>query len=72
MIQIWGQSSSDSNVPSSIFLKRSELKLSGSIVPDLIGYEFLMDPASVPGAMTQDLIIYIQPSPPLKQQIAFF
>ena len=69
MIQIWGQSSSDGNVPNSLFLKRSELKLSGSIIENLVGYEFLMDPASVPGAMTQDLIIYIQPSPLLRVSV---
>ena len=58
LIQLWGKESNAPNTYSSQFLKRSELKLSGTIIPDRVGFEFLMDPASVPTYLIQDLNIY--------------
>ena len=69
MIQIWDQHASDAASPKGLFLKRTELKLSGSIIPDAIGYEFLIDPASGPGVINLDMIIHYQLSSLLKISI---
>ena len=69
MIQVWDQHASDSASPKGLFLKRTELKLSGSIIPDAIGYEFLIDPASGPGIINLDMIIHYQVSSLLKISI---
>lgn len=58
LIQLWSKESNASGTYSSQFLKRSELKLSGIIIPNKVGFEFLMDPASVPTYLIQDLNIY--------------
>lgn len=58
LIQLWSRESNAPDTYSSQFLKRSELKLSGTIIPDKVGFEFLLDPASVPTYLIQDLNIY--------------
>lgn len=64
LVQIWYDHSPNNNF-SSFLLKRSELKVSGFIVPGKVGYAFMMDPASVPTHLTQDLVIFYQHNPSL-------
>ena len=63
MIQLWGMHSNEANINSTFLLKRSEFKLSGSIIPDKVSFAFMLDPASVPRHLIQDLIIVYQVHP---------
>ncbi len=63
MIQLWGLHSNETNTNSTFLLKRSELKLSGSIISDEVSFVFMLDPASVPRHLIQDLIIFYQVHP---------
>ena len=63
MIQLWGMHSNEANINSTFLLKRSEFKLSGSIIDDKVSYAFMLDPASVPRHLIQDLIIFYQVHP---------
>ncbi len=66
MIQIWTLNSADSDIDDGFLLKRSEFKLSGYIISDIVGFNFMLDPASVPTHLIQDLNIFYQFSPQLK------
>ena len=63
MIQLWGMQSNEANINSTFLLKRSEFKLSGSIIADKVSFAFMLDPASVPRHLIQDLIIFYQVHP---------
>lgn len=58
LIQLWSKESNAPDTYSSQFLKRSEIMLKGAIIPGKVGFEFLLDPASVPTYLIQDLNIY--------------
>ena len=63
MIQLWGMHSNEASINSTFLLKRSEFKLSGSIIDEKVSYAFMLDPASVPRHLIQDLIIFYQVHP---------